>query len=144
MTWSIFFLGVGILFALGVVLIVRVRNLYQRTVRTRAKIIGSTIRQGTTGINYNKDPDSEYFRVEFVDQRGETLRVQLWESTRAPSDPIDGNDGRVAILYDPKNPEKVWLDSFAARYTVAIVCMMPALLVILFLAAVKTYLWFRL
>lgn len=137
MSWSIFFLCLALLFTLGVGLILRANLIYRQSARTRAKVIGTQIVMGTTGININSDTRMEYIRVEFIDNKGTLRRVQLWEAVRVPGKSVEGEDGKVAILYDPRDPQKVWLDSFAARYTIALICMAPAVLAVVFLLVVK-------
>lgn len=143
MTWSTFFLCLALLFVLGLGLMLRANLIYRQSVRACAKVIGSQIVMGTTGINFNSDNRNEYVRVEFIDHQGTRRRVQLWEAVRVSGRPAEDEDGKVAILYDPRNPEKIWLDSFAARYTIAMFCMAPAVLTVVFLLVVKIMLMFE-
>jgi Protein of unknown function (DUF3592) len=139
---STFILFLALLFVLGIGLVLRANLIYRQSVRTRAKVIGSQVVKGTRGIHDHYNYDKEYYKVEFTDSRGKRHRVQLWETTRSPDDDTDP-DGKVAILYDPRNPERVWLDSYVARYTIAFTCMAPAVLVVAFLIIIKIVLMFQ-
>jgi len=139
MTWPIFFGSLGALFALGIVLAARVRLRYQRSVRTRARIVATHISMGTTGYDHRRNSRCDFYEVEFKDHKDRMRRVLLNEAIGAPTNSVAhvDPDGKVAIFYDPRNPGKAWLDSRWARYCVAYACIAPTFLVIIFLVIAK-------
>ncbi len=139
-----FFLMLAAMFAVGVLLLLRTRLRYRRFARTRARVVGNHIVMGTTAYDHQRDSRVDYSIVEFTDANGNTHRVQLSEAMAAErGGPRPAADGTIAIFYDPRDPQSVHLDSFLARNFVGFFWMAPAVLVAIFLFAVKVYLIFQ-
>ena len=116
------------LFLVGVVLALRTRRFLRRAVRTRARVVGSE--RGMVGVDSTASA-SNYYTVEFTDQRNRRHRVALKESANASA------ENTLPILYDPRHPRKVCIDSPSTHYIVAAFCMAPAVLYALVLVVVK-------
>jgi hypothetical protein len=132
-----FSLGLGALSLAGVALAVRTRLFVRRAVRTRARVVKSRDSTVSNHDSSSQSSTAQYLLVEFTDLHKRNRRVELSQGIGGEmARGIVGGDGKVPILYDPRDPKIVRLDSFWTLHIVAIFCLAPGLLFAVVLLAV--------
>jgi len=124
---------------MGIALAIRTRLFVRRAVRTRGRIVGrldATVHNPDTS---SQSSTTQRYVVELSSQ-GRRRRLPLADAFGgAIADKLDAGDGSIAVLYDPKKPEVVRIDSPWTLYFVPAFLCTPG--VLFFLLVI--YVWIR-
>lgn len=124
----------GIMFLAGSALFLRAYAFSRAAKRVRARIVS---RSAGTRLNKGKVRTWK-FVVEVRDSKGALKRIALAESIGASLiDKLVGQDGTIAVRYNPAKPETVRADSAFVTYMIAAYFCVPGLLFLL----LCIYLW---
>jgi hypothetical protein len=128
----------GILFIIGIVRAIQTHRLVRKAVRVSAKVVDcldATVANPDTSSQTS--PVSRYV-VELQDHGGRKRRVALADAFGGSiADKFVADNGRIAVLYDPKHPDVVQIDSPWTLYFIPAFLCAPAVL----FAALIAYVW---
>jgi Protein of unknown function (DUF3592) len=131
---------VGFLFFIGVVRAIRTYFFVRKSVRVRAKIVDRL--DATVSNPDTSSQSSPTFRyvVELPDQGARKRRVSLADAFGGSiADRFAADDETIAVIYDPKRPSVVRIDSPWALYFVSAFLCVPGILFLVLIA----YVWAR-
>jgi len=137
-TFAIIATLVGILFVAGIASAIRTYRFVRRSVRARARVVAildATIDNPDTGSQ--SAPTSRYV-VEISGEGNGKRRVSLADAFGGSiADKFVAEDGTICVIYDPKKPKSVRIDSPWALYFVPGFLCAPAVLFCL----LSVYVW---
>lgn len=136
--FSIIAVVVGGLFLLGVARGYQVHRFVRRALRVRAKVVATldaTVSNHDTG---SQSASTSRYVVEILERDGRKRRVALSDAIGGSiGDTLVATDETIAVIYDPRHPTVVRIDSPWALYLTPLFLCAPAML---FLALV-VYVW---
>jgi uncharacterized protein DUF3592 len=124
---------VGILFLAGAAFAARTYLFTRRAVRVRASVVGRLDESVDDHDASGRSAPTTRYIVEIPGTRAR--RVMLADAIGGPvADKLVGDDGAIAVLYDPAQPGVVRVDSAWTLYFVPVLLCVPALLLLATLA----------
>lgn len=113
---------------LGIVFLLVGINLLSKSIKLSSD--GISVQAQVTDVKTSRIGKNTYYtpEIRFTTPDGETVKVQLDKTTRAPAYSV-GN--KVGIIYSQDNPQKVLVDSFFNKYGFPVIFIMAGVITLL-------------
>jgi len=130
----------GVPFLFGVIRALQTHQFVRKAVRVRAKVVARLdVTVSNPDTSSQSSPTSRYV-IEITDQGARKRRVPLADAFGGSiADKFVADDDTIAVIYDPKQPSVIRIDSPWALYFIPVFLCAPG---ILFLALI-VYVWLR-
>ncbi|MEO7393204.1 MAG: DUF3592 domain-containing protein [Ramlibacter sp.] len=129
---------VGSLFLIGLIRAIQTHLFIRRAVRVRATVVDVLDASVSNPDTSSQSSPTSRYVVEIVDRGKHKRRVALADAFGGSiADKFVANDGTIAVLYDPKKPGVIRIDSPWALYFIPFFLCTPGVLVL----ALIIYVW---
>ncbi len=133
-------LVLGLLFLIGVIRGIRTYLFVRKAVRVRAKIVERLDASVSNPDTSTQTSPTLRYVVELPDHGARKRRVPLADAFGGSvADKFEADDGTIAVIFDPKRPSVVRIDSPWALYFMTAFLCAPAVLFLLLVG----YVWVR-